>query len=794
MSAHSLPFPDSSPLPMWPEGESFGEIWNTEAAPGMVHVIPSMNMGGAERIVLDLALCWAKAGTAHTVVSLRPSRTAHVAPPGVNLVEVGHLTWTERLARVAELALASGHPAVCHLTSTSEMEKLWAAGCRTIPVVHNATKGWREDPASWNAGMVPLVVACGEHVEGDIRRSGWTGPVRTIRHAIRTPKAMSRGEIAEFRTAIGVGRAPLIGMLGRWCVQKRYSRAVRLLAALRGRGIPAHLAVIGAHADEEGTGCLDAAMREAERLGVKPFFHALGGIQDAGRLCGAFDVFLNTSLWEGVSIATMEAVACGTPVVCSDVGGQREAVGPADRLLDTAAPDAFWVDALVAALAEPAREDRPVAPLRSDSVAQAPDMVAHLWPWTLATLTPDAADAPSEADLLLITGNLDVGGAQRSMCNLAAELARRPHPAHGRPLRIAIGVCGPFGVPGFARDAAAAGVRFLDLSARTSPAGPGGLRGRAGRIMALGRALRPAAMAFWNMDPETKTAVVRAWGGMPLGARPEIWDVSPGPMLFSELESVAPLATRLGSSAERFLTALDGFVSKHDAGLPLPCPTRRDRIVPNGVPPAVRLPDGEGPGVPEGWDPALAVVTVGRLTTSKRVDLLAPLARALGRLVPGSSLSVIGGVHVDNAEVAALLADRPDNLFLLGPDHRATGFLHRFASFHMVSTHQGSPNASLEAMASGLPVVANPDGGTAEQVVEGVTGFLVDDPGDPEAYAEVLAQAHAFLLCAPAFRRSMSAAAFQRAGSTYSMAAMARGYLEAFTPALLRTSDSSEKD
>jgi len=780
-------------LPSWPESESFGAAWNDESPPGMVHVIPSMNMGGAERIVLDLAQDWARAGTAHTVVSLRASATAHQAPRGVHLLEVGHLSWSGRLATVAELALASGHPAVCHLTSTSEMQKLWAAGCRTVPVVHNATKGWREDPGNWDPAMTPLVVACGEHVEADIRRSGWTGPVRTIRHAIHQPRLLSGAEIAGFRASMGVGDAPLIGMIGRWCVQKRYSRAIRLLADLRARGIAAHLAVIGAHADEEGADCLQAVRRDATRLGVMPYFHALGGLQNAGRMASAFDVFLNTSLWEGVSIATMEAVACGVPVVASDVGGQREALGEQDRLLDTTAPDSVWVDAIAAALGERRVDVAGGGELQSHSVAQAPDMVAHMWPWTLATLTPDPAGAASSADLLFVTGNLDVGGAQRSLCNLAAELAQRPHPSHGRPLRITVAVCGPFGVPGFAEAAVAAGVRFLDLSAATSPTGPGGLRGRVGRILGLARSARPGALAFWNMDPETKVAVARIWGGMPFGARPEIWDVSPGPMLFSELDTVAPLARRLGSSTERYLAALDGFVSKHSGGLPMANPGRRDRIVPNGVPTAIALPDGEGPTVPLGWDPALAVVTVGRLTTSKRVDLLAPLARALARRVPGASLSVVGGVHRQNEQVAALLEDRPDNLFLLGPDHRAAGFLHRFASFHMVSTHQGSPNASLEAMAAGLPVVANPDGGTAEQVIEGVTGWLLEDHGSVEVYANNLAEAHACLLRDPALRQRMGAAARDRAQTVYSMAAMVDGYLEAFTPALLRVG-AAEKE
>jgi glycosyltransferase involved in cell wall biosynthesis len=52
----------------------------------------------------------------------------------------------------------------------------------------------------------------------------------------------------------------------------------------------------------------------------------------------------------------------------------------------------------------------------------------------------------------------------------------------------------------------------------------------------------------------------------------------------------------------------------------------------------------------------------------------------------------------------------------------------------MISDPAGCPNASLEALASGLPVIATDVGGASEQVIDDLNGFLVparDIPPSP---------------------------------------------------------------
>jgi glycosyltransferase involved in cell wall biosynthesis len=60
----------------------------------------------------------------------------------------------------------------------------------------------------------------------------------------------------------------------------------------------------------------------------------------------------------------------------------------------------------------------------------------------------------------------------------------------------------------------------------------------------------------------------------------------------------------------------------------------------------------------------------------------------------------------------------------------ARTLLHGFDVFVLPSFSEGSPQSLLEAMGAGLPVVATGVGGSAESIVHGSTGFLVE-PHDP---------------------------------------------------------------
>ena len=82
----------------------------------------------------------------------------------------------------------------------------------------------------------------------------------------------------------------------------------------------------------------------------------------------------------------------------------------------------------------------------------------------------------------------------------------------------------------------------------------------------------------------------------------------------------------------------------------------------------------------------------------------------------------------------------------------------------LCSESEGFPQAILEYMAVGLPVVASAVGGISELVVEGETGFLVS-PNDPIAFATDLR----FLIENPELSNRMGKAGQKRSRDCFSL-------------------------
>ncbi|MBN2023867.1 MAG: glycosyltransferase family 4 protein [Pirellulales bacterium] len=123
------------------------------------------------------------------------------------------------------------------------------------------------------------------------------------------------------RDVFGVSQStPAVGMVGRLCRQKNPQCFVEAADLVLGQGTKAKFFLIG---DGELREELEADIR---RRGRSADIAILGWRDDVPQLVASLDLFLLTSRWEGLSLALLEALACGTPVIASDIPGNREVV------------------------------------------------------------------------------------------------------------------------------------------------------------------------------------------------------------------------------------------------------------------------------------------------------------------------------------------------------------------------------------------------------------------------------------------------------------------------------------
>jgi glycosyltransferase involved in cell wall biosynthesis len=145
------------------------------------------------------------------------------------------------------------------------------------------------------------------------------------------PRDLVRGELGLSKEARAVG---LVARLDHW--GKGHREFFTALAGIKGRH-PLEALIIGG-------GRREAEMRQlAESLGLAGRVHFLGQRDDVPDLLAALDLFVLPSHQEGVSLALLEAMAAGLPVIAAAVGGLPEVVadGESGLLIPAGDPEAL---------------------------------------------------------------------------------------------------------------------------------------------------------------------------------------------------------------------------------------------------------------------------------------------------------------------------------------------------------------------------------------------------------------------------------------------------------------------
>ncbi|MFE9390683.1 glycosyltransferase family 4 protein [Streptomyces sp. NPDC006784] len=320
--------------------------------------------GGVARVVADLARAQVEAGL-HVVVACPAggeladaaaaagARTLHwpaVREPGARIaVEVYTV---QRLLHAVRPDLVHAHSAKAGLAArlavrgrvpTVYQPHAWSFEAATGRTAHLA-RAWERYAARWSDRVLCVSeaeratgTAVGIEARWAVVHNGVDTARFTASAAPRTGRWTAPGPEPWTPALAAVAELPpsavLVVCVGRLCEQKGQRTLLRAWPQVAARVPDARLVLVGDGPDRE-------ELRRAAPAGVV-FAGASGAVAD---WYAAADLVVLPSLWEGMALTPLEAMASRRPVLVSDVAGSRELLPPgqqADCLVPPADPDAL---------------------------------------------------------------------------------------------------------------------------------------------------------------------------------------------------------------------------------------------------------------------------------------------------------------------------------------------------------------------------------------------------------------------------------------------------------------------
>jgi glycosyltransferase involved in cell wall biosynthesis len=314
----------------------------------VAHVIETLGPGGAERLlytnlkhfdperivssviaVYSHATHWVEPikELGVTVESLN-CRSARDIPKGVNRLRNwlranrpdlihSHLWAANIISRVA--GRLAGIPVISSVHNPDHEPQAWSDGAEVSSVTRHTVKALDR----WTANMGnEMLIAVSDYVRHSAGRDLHFSldSIELVYNPfdvdlMKAPADKSRAELLrEFRLPAD---SLILLNVARVSPQKGLLYAVRALPEIVRQYPQAQLVSVGSTADAHWTTQLK---REAETLGVADHFHILGAQPNVVDFLRASDIFVFPSLYEGLGIALIEAMAAGCVCVATDTG------------------------------------------------------------------------------------------------------------------------------------------------------------------------------------------------------------------------------------------------------------------------------------------------------------------------------------------------------------------------------------------------------------------------------------------------------------------------------------------
>lgn len=294
-------------------------------------IVNSLTTGGAEVLVEALSAEFAQHDDCSLVIALCDAQTVgnsleteqrmveRIRSAGGEFVSLGLSASRSPLvgARQLRQALPEFGPDVVHAHTVRALPMLALARAEApVVLTHHNTK---LPFPSWMFRICDLMtqsyVAIGADVEEILQR-------HARKPIVRIPNATSRSFQAGEPRVLCEGPKTILSV-GAISQQKNYPLLIEVARALKSasKGDPLpQFRIAGAGSD------LAALQAKASECGVDDIVEFLGERSDVPDLMRGSNLYLNVSLYEGMPLTLLEAMASGLPIVATDVLGNRELV------------------------------------------------------------------------------------------------------------------------------------------------------------------------------------------------------------------------------------------------------------------------------------------------------------------------------------------------------------------------------------------------------------------------------------------------------------------------------------
>lgn len=296
--------------------------------PKVMHLVISLRTGGLERFVIDLVqaqaqdcepivVCLEQGGG---LIDQCPAETIVLdLSPGLHL---GAVLDIARIAREKKIQVIHTH------NEKAQFYGGLAGLLARVPVVHtkhgkNSTDKRSLIRNNLNARLCKKIITvskdAGEQCVCDEKIP--ESKVIIVLNGVDTARFSSRHERGNVKASLGIAPEELvIGHVARMAPVKDQGLLLSACGLLKEQGVHFRLLLVG---DGPSRAELE---RLAHSLGIKGQVIFAGVRHDISNLMQAMDVFVLSSLSEGISLTIVEAMACELPVIATAVGGNPEVV------------------------------------------------------------------------------------------------------------------------------------------------------------------------------------------------------------------------------------------------------------------------------------------------------------------------------------------------------------------------------------------------------------------------------------------------------------------------------------